>query len=131
MREEARPYDNGCISKIARVWFDAHPAPRPRRWDSCGVKAVGHVGPGGPGGGVTPAGSVATYGEGEGPRARGRNAGAGGDLHRVEMEDEEIIESVQTGIGSRLYDRGRYSPRRERGTHHFHRLLARFMGGEG
>src|SRR5690606_16282701 len=22
--------DNGCISKIARVWFDAHPAPRPK-----------------------------------------------------------------------------------------------------
>ncbi|MDB5035477.1 MAG: choline monooxygenase [Chlorobi bacterium] len=58
-----------------------------------------------------------------------RGAGAGGDLHRVEMEDEEIIESVQAGIQSRLYHRGRYSPRREVGTHHFHRLLARFMNG--
>jgi choline monooxygenase len=53
-----------------------------------------------------------------------RGVGAGGDLHRVEMEDEEIVESVQKGVRSRLYDRGRYSPRRETGTHHFHRLLA-------
>jgi choline monooxygenase len=59
-----------------------------------------------------------------------RNEGAGGDLHRVEMEDEEIIESVQAGVSSRLYDRGRYSPRREMGTHHFHGLLARFMGDD-
>jgi choline monooxygenase len=57
-----------------------------------------------------------------------RSKGAGADLHRVEMEDEEIIESVQRGVRSRLYDRGRYSPRRETGTHHFHQLLARFVG---
>jgi choline monooxygenase len=50
--------------------------------------------------------------------------GAGGDLHRVEMEDEEIVESAQRGVRSRLYDRGRFSPRREKGPHHFHRLLA-------
>jgi choline monooxygenase len=56
-----------------------------------------------------------------------RDTGAGADLHRVEMEDEEIIEAVQRGVRSRLYDRGRYSPRREVGTHHFHRLLASFM----
>jgi choline monooxygenase len=58
-----------------------------------------------------------------------RASGAGADLHRVEMEDEEIIEAVQRGVRSRLYDRGRYSPRREVGTHHFHRLLAHFMNG--
>lgn len=56
-----------------------------------------------------------------------RGEGAGGDLHRVEMEDEEVVESVQRGIRSRLYDRGRYSPAREPGVHHFHRLLADFM----
>lgn len=56
-----------------------------------------------------------------------RSAGAGSDLHRVEMEDEEVVEAVQRGVRSRLYDRGRYSPRREVGTHHFHQLLARFM----
>lgn len=60
---------------------------------------------------------------------RKRSAGAGSDLHRVEMEDEEIIEAVQRGVQSRLYDRGRYSPRREVGTHHFHGLLARFLNG--
>jgi choline monooxygenase len=58
-----------------------------------------------------------------------REGGAGAELHRVEMEDEEIVESVQAGMRSRLYDRGRYSPRREVGTHHFHRLLAEFMSG--
>ncbi|HMQ02369.1 MAG TPA: SRPBCC family protein [Pyrinomonadaceae bacterium] len=55
-------------------------------------------------------------------------SGAGGDLHRVEMEDEAVVESVQKGIRSRFYDRGRYSPTREQGTHHFHRLIAEFMG---
>ncbi len=50
---------------------------------------------------------------------------AGSDLHRVEMEDEEIVEAVQRGVRSRLYDTGRYSPRRELGPHHFHTLLRR------
>jgi choline monooxygenase len=53
--------------------------------------------------------------------------GAGADLHRVEMEDEAVVESVQRGIRSRFYERGRYSPSREQGTHHFHRLIAEFM----
>lgn len=57
-----------------------------------------------------------------------REEGAGADLHRVEMEDEEIVESVQRGVRSRLYERGRFSPRREVGTHHFHTLLDRAMG---
>jgi choline monooxygenase len=56
-----------------------------------------------------------------------RGAGVGSDLYRVEMEDEEVVEAVQRGVRSRLYDRGRYSPRREIGTHHFHTLLARFL----
>jgi choline monooxygenase len=59
-----------------------------------------------------------------------RGTGAGADLHRVEMEDEDIVESVQRGVRSRLYDRGRYSPRRESGTHHFHGLLARALGND-
>ena len=53
--------------------------------------------------------------------------GAGSNLHRIEMEDEEIVESAQRGVRSRLYDRGRYSPSREKGPHHFHRLLAKFL----
>ena len=54
--------------------------------------------------------------------------GAGADLHGVEMEDEAVVESVQKGIRSRFYTHGRYSPTREQGTHHFHRLIAEFMG---
>jgi choline monooxygenase len=60
-----------------------------------------------------------------------RDQGAGADLDRVEMEDEEIVEQVQRGVRSRLYDRGRYSPTREKGPHHFHRLLARFLFEDG
>lgn len=54
--------------------------------------------------------------------------GAGGDLHGVEMEDEAVVGSVQRGIRSRFYSFGRYSPSREQGTHHFHRLIAEFIG---
>ncbi len=53
--------------------------------------------------------------------------GAGADLDTVELEDEAVVESVQKGIRSRFYTHGRYSPTREQGTHHFHRLIAEFM----
>jgi len=53
--------------------------------------------------------------------------GAGADLHQVEMEDEDIVQHVQKGIRSRFYKHGRYSVKRETGTHHFHQLLAEFM----
>lgn len=56
-----------------------------------------------------------------------RESGAGGDLDRVEMEDQEIVKKVQKGIRSRLYKPGRYSVKQEVGTHHFHRLIAQFM----
>jgi choline monooxygenase len=56
-----------------------------------------------------------------------RTAGAGGDLDKVEREDEEIVQQVQKGIHSRFYKQGRYSVTRERGTHHFHRLLSEFL----
>ncbi len=55
------------------------------------------------------------------------NKGAGADLSRVEFEDQSVVESVQKGINSRFYNRGRYSPNQEKGTHHFHRLIAEFM----
>ncbi|MBK8518457.1 MAG: aromatic ring-hydroxylating dioxygenase subunit alpha [Saprospiraceae bacterium] len=55
------------------------------------------------------------------------NHGAGSDLDKVEMEDEEIVQNVQKGIKSRFYSQGRYSVTRERGTHHFHRLLTEFI----
>ncbi len=53
--------------------------------------------------------------------------GAGADLHKVEMEDEDVVQNVQKGIRSRFYNFGRYSVTREQGTHHFHRLIAEFM----
>ncbi|HVS01981.1 MAG TPA: SRPBCC family protein, partial [Thermoanaerobaculia bacterium] len=55
-------------------------------------------------------------------------SGAGAALDRVEREDEEVVECVQRGVRSRLYRRGRYSPTREQGVHHFHRLVAAALG---
>ena len=46
----------------------------------------------------------------------------------IQLEDIEICEAVQRGLRSATYDRGRYSPARENGVHHFHRLYADFMG---
>lgn len=42
----------------------------------------------------------------------------------TQAEDIEICESVQVGLHSPAYDRGRYAPRVEIGEHHFHCLLA-------
>ncbi len=53
--------------------------------------------------------------------------GAGAMLDKVEREDEAIVENVQKGVRSRFYSNGRYSPTRETGTHHFHRLICEFM----
>ena len=55
--------------------------------------------------------------------------GAGNDLDQVESEDEEVVQQVQRGVQSRFYDRGRYSPSKERGVHQFHRLLGEFLSG--
>jgi choline monooxygenase len=63
-------------------------------------------------------------------RAERLDSGVGSGLDRVEREDEAVVESVQRGLRSRLYERGRYSPTREQGTHHFHRLLAEALGGD-
>lgn len=49
------------------------------------------------------------------------------DLDKVELEDEEVVQNVQLGLQSGYYQHGRYSPTREQGTHHFHRLLCEFM----
>lgn len=59
------------------------------------------------------------------------NVGAGADLDRVEQEDEAVVEGVQRGLRSRLYDRGRYAPSHEQAVHHFHReWLARVQERE-
>lgn len=46
----------------------------------------------------------------------------------VQQEDIGLCESVQRGLRSSTYDRGRYSVKRENGVHHFHTLLAEFLG---
>jgi choline monooxygenase len=45
----------------------------------------------------------------------------------VQQEDIGLCESVQRGLRSSLYDRGRYSVKRENGVHHFHMLLGEFL----
>lgn len=57
------------------------------------------------------------------------NSGAGGNLEKVEREDQNIVESVQRGVKSHLYQKGRFSPTMEKGVHHFHFLLASLMNG--
>ncbi|MBL8177750.1 MAG: Rieske 2Fe-2S domain-containing protein [Bryobacterales bacterium] len=41
----------------------------------------------------------------------------------IQQEDIRICESVQRGLRSSFYDKGRFSARRENGVHHFHLLL--------
>jgi choline monooxygenase len=53
--------------------------------------------------------------------------GAGSGLEKVEREDEFVVENVQKGVNSTFYKAGRFSPTREKGVHHFHRLLAEFL----
>jgi choline monooxygenase len=45
----------------------------------------------------------------------------------VQQEDIGLCESVQRGLRSATYNRGRYSVRRENGVHHFHMLLREFL----
>ena len=56
--------------------------------------------------------------------------GAGALLDKVEREDEYVVEGVQKGLRSRFYQAGRFSPKREKGVHHFHKLIADFMNAE-
>lgn len=55
------------------------------------------------------------------------DSGAGALLDRVEREDEAIVEKVQKGTASRFYDAGRFSPKMEKGVHHFHLLINKFL----
>jgi choline monooxygenase len=50
--------------------------------------------------------------------------GAGALLDRVEREDEAIVEKVQRGTASKFYSSGRFSPKMEKGVHHFHLLIS-------
>lgn len=55
--------------------------------------------------------------------ARERNLASVAVGDRIQQEDLDICESVQRGLGSRAYNAGRLSVRREAGEHLFHRLL--------
>jgi choline monooxygenase len=46
----------------------------------------------------------------------------------IQLEDIDICEAVQRGLESSAYDSGRYSVQRENGVHHFHGLMAEFLG---
>ena len=58
------------------------------------------------------------------PANRERNAASIAVGQRIQDEDTAICHSVQKGLGSRAYQAGRLSVRREGGEHLFHRLLA-------
>jgi choline monooxygenase len=47
---------------------------------------------------------------------------------QVQQEDIALCESVQRGLRSATYNRGRYSVKRENGVHHFHMLLGESLG---
>lgn len=53
--------------------------------------------------------------------------GAGALLDKVEREDEFVVEGVHKGLQSRFYKTGRFSAKREKGVHHFHSLLAKYV----
>jgi choline monooxygenase len=45
----------------------------------------------------------------------------------IQQEDIEICVTVQKGLQSRAYDRGRFSVKRENGVHHFQSLVHEFL----
>lgn len=53
--------------------------------------------------------------------------GAGGNLDKVEMEDEHVVELMQRGLRSRLFKKGRFSATQEQGAHHFHQLICNYI----
>jgi len=62
------------------------------------------------------------------PKTKERIAKAVAFSDEVQHEDILLCENVQKGLRSATYDRGRYSVKRENGVHHFHILLAEFLG---
>jgi choline monooxygenase len=49
----------------------------------------------------------------------------------IQLEDIDICEAVQRGLQSSTYDKGRFSPQRENGVHHFHCMYGEMMGLTG
>ena len=46
---------------------------------------------------------------------------------QIQREDVALCEAVQRRLGSRAYDRGRFSVKRENGVHHFQGLVLEFL----
>ena len=61
-------------------------------------------------------------------KTKSRAEKAIGFSETVQQEDMRICEAMQRGLQSSTYNRGRYSVKRENGVHHFHMLLAEFLG---
>jgi choline monooxygenase len=55
--------------------------------------------------------------------AKDKNLASIAVSEKIQSEDVAICESVQRGLNSRVYEKGRLSARREAGEHLFHRLL--------
>tara|TARA_B100000900_G_scaffold180974_1_gene153502 strand:+ start:88 stop:1155 length:1068 start_codon:yes stop_codon:yes gene_type:complete len=56
-----------------------------------------------------------------------QSSGDNNSVDHIENEDQKVVLDVQKGIKSKFYDRGRYSAEHERGTHHFHRLISKYI----
>ena len=53
--------------------------------------------------------------------------GLSSSLDKVEIEDQEVVLSVQKGVQSKYYKSGRFSPSMEKGLHHFHKLISEYF----
>lgn len=56
-----------------------------------------------------------------------QSSGNNNSVDHIELEDQRVVLDVQKGIKSKFYDRGRYSAQHEKGTHHFHRLISKYL----
>jgi len=52
---------------------------------------------------------------------------SGSSIGKVELEDQQVVLSVQNGIKSSTYNQGRYSVKHESGVHYFHQLLSGYI----
>jgi choline monooxygenase len=69
------------------------------------------------------------YADPEQARASGTIADDMAYSDKVQQEDIDICELVQRGLGSKAYDKGRFSVERELGVYHFQSLIKRSLSG--
>ncbi len=60
-------------------------------------------------------------------RRRCRSTRPSSSATRSSSKTSTICEAVQRGLRSSTYDAGRFSPQRENGVHHFHRLYEEYL----